>query len=107
MGHCCGSAGQRFGSAEAHREIGDLQRVEEGECLLLTALKVQREGRARPRAMAVEDVGLARTLFEETQIADLLDLRVAAEEITNLGGILAGAVHAELERLEASQKHPR
>src|SRR3954453_14797245 len=106
MRHRGGSPGQRFGSAEAHREIGDLQRVEEGERLLLTALEVQRKGRARARAMALEDVGLARTLFEEAQIADFLDLRVAAEEITNLGGILAGAVHAELERLEASQKHP-
>ena len=31
---------------------------------------------------------------------------MATEEVTHLGGILAGAVHAQLQRFEAAQKHP-
>ena len=78
MGHRRGRAGERLGAAEADREIGDLQRVEEGERLLLAALQVEREGRAGAGAMALVDVRLARAFLEEAEIADLLDLRVAA-----------------------------
>src|SRR6185437_9453602 len=91
MGHRRRGARESLGAAEADREIGDLQRVEEGERLLLPALEVEREGRARAATMALEDVRLARALLEEDKIADLFDLRVAAEEVANLLRILAGA----------------
>ena len=57
--------------------------------------------------MAPINVRLPRAFLEEAQIADLLDLRMALQEIADLGGILAGAIHAQFERLEAAQKHPR
>src|SRR5206468_9097693 len=76
------------------------------ERLLLAALEIERESRTGAGAMAFEDVGLTRAFFEEAQIADLLDLRMAAEEIAHLRGILAGAVHPQFQRLEATQKHP-
>src|SRR5258708_24511228 len=107
MGHRCGRAGERLGAAKADREVGDLQRVEEGERLFLAALQIEREGRAGAGAMALKDVRLARSILEETEIADLLDLRMAAQEIAYLLGILAGAVHSKLERFEAAQEHPR
>jgi hypothetical protein len=37
----------------------------------------------------------------------MLDLGVGAEEFADLHGVLAGAAHAELERFEAAQQHPR
>ena len=51
MGHRRGVAGQRFGAAEADRQLEDLQGVEEGERLLLAALDVEREGRAGAGAL--------------------------------------------------------
>ena len=59
MGHAGGMARQRLGAAEADRELGDLERVEEGEGLRLAALQIEREGRARAGAVAAVDVGLA------------------------------------------------
>src|SRR5262249_28523553 len=97
--------GQRLGAAEADREMRDLERVEESERLLLAALEVEREGGAGAGAMAAVDVGLAPFL-EEAQITHALDLGMVLEEAADLLGILAGAGHPELERLEAAQEHP-
>src|SRR4051812_34908811 len=107
MGHRRRGAGERLRTAEANREVGNLERVEEGECLLFTALEVEREGRSGAGAVALEDIRLARSLLEETEVSDLLDLRVALQEIAHLGRILAGTVHAHFERLKAAQEHPR
>src|SRR5206468_10388798 len=82
------------------------QRVEELERFYLAALEVEREGRARAEAVALVDVGLTRAFLEEAEVADLLHLRVAAQEVADLGGILAGAVHPQLQRLEAAEQHP-
>src|SRR3546814_10456023 len=57
MRHRGGVAGQRLGAAEADRELGDPERIEKGETLLLAALDVEREGRARAGAVAAEDIG--------------------------------------------------
>ena len=92
MGHCGGRAGEGFGAAEADREMGDGQCVQERERLFLAALQVEREGRAGAGAMTLVNVRLARALFEEAQITDLLDLRVLAQERAYLGGIAAGAL---------------
>src|SRR3954463_16361116 len=106
MRHRSRRAGERLRAAETHREVGDLQCIEERERLLLAALEVEREGRARASAVAPEDVGLARPVLEKAEIADLLDLRMGPEEIAYLGGVLTGAAHPEFERLEASEQHP-
>src|SRR5207245_6803532 len=100
MGHCRGRAGEGFSTAEADREVGDLERVEEGERLLLAALQIEREGGAGAAAMATVDVGLTRAFIERAEEADLLDLGMAFEEVADLHRILLRAAHPELERLE-------
>src|SRR5437870_11604654 len=106
MGHRRRRAGEGFRTAEADREIGDLERVEEGERLLLSALQIEREGRSRAGAMTVTNVGLARAFLEEPEIADLLDLRVTAQEIADLGRIPVCPLHPQLKSFEAAQEHP-
>ena len=108
MGHRGRGAGECLGAAEADREMGDLQGVEEGEGLLLAALQIEREGRAGAGAVAAVDVGLAgvAALLEEAEIADALDLGMVAQEAAHLVRILAGPDHSQLERLEAPQEHP-
>ncbi|CAB5370589.1 unnamed protein product [Rhizophagus irregularis] len=102
--------GERLGAAQRHRQLGDFQRVEEGERLLLAALQDQREGRSGTGAMARIDVGLAlhpRRIGEEAEIADSLDLGVATQEATHLDRIFARAAHAQFECLQAAHQHPR
>src|SRR5438309_1161865 len=101
MRHRRGGAGEGLRSAQADREICDLERVEEGERFFLAALQVEREGRAGAEAIAPKDIGLGRAFLEKAEVTDLLDLRVAAQEIADLRGIFAGAAHPQLERLEA------
>src|SRR6476620_9907818 len=100
MGHRRGSARQRFSAAKADRKIGDPEIVEEGESLFLASFHVEREGRASTGAMAFKNVRLPRPLLEEAEIIDLFDLRMVAQEFTNLLGILSGALHSKLQRLE-------
>src|SRR5690348_11530528 len=57
--------------------------------------------------MTLEDVRLARALPEEAEIADLLDLWMALQEVAHLRCILASAAHAHFKRLEAPEQHPR
>src|SRR5437763_7902623 len=57
--------------------------------------------------MTVENVGLARALLEKAEIADLLNLRVTAQEIAHLGRILVRPLHSQLKGFEAAQEHPR
>ena len=75
---------------------------------LLAALQIEREGRAGAGAVAAIDVGLAgvAAILEEAEIADRLDLGLVAKQGADLGRILAGLAHPQLERLEASQQHP-
>ena len=86
--------------------MGDRQIVEEGEGLFFAALHIEREGRAGAGAVAVVDVGLARARIEEAEIADAFDLGMVAQESADLGRVLAGAGHAQLQRLQAAQQHP-
>ncbi len=57
--------------------------------------------------MAVIDIPLPRSGFEEAEVADLFDLGVVAQVSADLFRILASAAHAEFERLEAAHQHPR
>src|SRR5216684_5587682 len=43
VGHACGQAGERLGTAQAHRQLEDLQRVQEFECGGLATDNVERE----------------------------------------------------------------
>ena len=81
---------------------GDLECIEECERFALAALEIEREGRPGASAVAAIDVCLPAFL-QETEIADILNLGMVAEEGADLGGILAGASHAQLERLKTAQ----
>jgi hypothetical protein len=51
VGHACRQAGKRFGAAQAHRQLEDLQCVQEFEGGGLAADNVERERRARAGAL--------------------------------------------------------
>ncbi len=95
-------AGERLGAAQADRQLGDLERVEEAERLGLAALQVEREGRSRARAMAAEDVGLGRSVLKEAEIADMIDLGMVLQIGADLRRILARAAHAQFQGFEAA-----
>src|SRR5205085_8892766 len=78
-----------------------------GEGFFLPALEVKREGRTCAAAVALVDVGLARALFEEAEVADAFDLGMIAQEAADLGGILSCTLHAQLQRLKAAHQLPR
>src|SRR5690606_38806437 len=105
VGHRRRVAGERLGAAEAYRELGHPERVEEAEALGLAALDEPAERAARAGAVAVVDV-LLPSVPEQAEKPDALDLRVILEEIAHLDGVLARALHADSERLEAAQQHP-
>src|SRR3546814_230343 len=105
MRHRGGVAGERLGAAEADRELRDLQRVEKAEALRLASLDEQRKGRSGAGAVALEDI-LLRPFLQKAEIAEPLDLRMLLQEGADLGGILARAAHAQLDRLQAAQQHP-
>src|SRR6185503_2371373 len=106
VGHRGRSAGQSLGAPETYGEMRDLQRIEEGERLLLATLEVELEGRAGAGTVTAIDVGLTRALLEEAEVANLLDLRVLAQEVAHARRILARLAHPQFERFEAPQQHP-
>ena len=55
--------------------------------------------------MTVVNVLLARIL-DHAEIAEPFDLGMPGEEIADLGGVLARAVHPQFDRLEAAHQHP-
>src|SRR5438046_10720099 len=101
MGHRrrCGRQGLR--ATEADSEVGDLEAVEEGKGFAFTALQVKREGRPGAGAMALVDILLMRTGFEEAEIADLFNLGMVAEELADFLRAFTGPIHPQFERFEA------
>src|ERR1700722_14986087 len=63
MGHTCGQASKRLGAAQAHRELEDLQRVQEFKSGGLAADNVERERRARATALPRENLAGEGDLF--------------------------------------------
>src|ERR1700674_2487011 len=61
VGHACGQAGKRLGAAQAHRQLEDLQRVQEFECGGLAADNVERERGARALVSLRLGLVLSRT----------------------------------------------
>ena len=98
-------ARQRLRPAKADGELGDLQIIEEAEAFRLAAFQKHAEGAARAKAVAIIDVLLARIL-DVTKIAEARHLGVAFQESADLGGVLTGALHPQLDRFETAQEHP-
>src|SRR6202011_4585670 len=67
-GHTCGQAGKRFGSAQAHRQLEDLQRVQEFECGGLAADNVEGERGASAGALPREQTAGGGGLFVVSQV---------------------------------------
>ena len=95
-------ARQRLGPAEADRELGDGEIVEEAEAFRLASLDEHREGRSRAQTMAVIDVLLAR-IADHAEIAKARHLGMALQPGANLGRVLSRALHPQFDRLEAAQ----
>src|SRR5262245_2422860 len=83
MRSCSGMAGQRLGSAQAHRKFENLQPVETAKGLLQTAFHVEGKGGPRRRALCLVDTSLWSLLRQERQIVHLRDLRVLVEKLRN------------------------
>ncbi len=77
---------QRLGAAEADRELHDLEIVEERESLPLAALDVEGEGRARCRALPVEDRLARVALLQVAEIVQPGDLRMSRQGTRRLAG---------------------
>src|SRR3546814_9557054 len=75
VGHRRRGTCQGLGASQAHGELGDLERIEEGESLTFAAFQVERESGAGAGAMAFVDIGLP-VILQETEIADALDLGI-------------------------------
>src|SRR5580658_5429652 len=90
-----GVANQGFGAAEADRELEDLQCVEYGESLSLTATHIEGESAASTGALAAKQhVGGVR-FGEHGGIVDARDVWVSGEETGDDFGAAAGSVHAQ------------
>src|SRR5258708_5313073 len=67
----CRQAGERLGTAEAHRQLEDLQRIEEFECRSLAADDVERECGARAGALPLEQTTGRGVLVKVSKVVDL------------------------------------
>src|SRR5882724_8099056 len=81
VSHACGQAGKRLGAAQAHRQLEDLQRVQEFERGGLTADNVERERGARAAALPREQTAGGRGLFVVSKIMDSSHFGVVAQVI--------------------------
>ena len=106
MGGRGGVAGERFGAPEAHRELEDLEGVQDAERLRLAAPHVEREGRARRLALRLVDAPLRRALGQVGEVVHLRDRRVLGEEGGDDLAVAVGAAHAQRQRLERAAEHP-
>src|SRR5579883_334156 len=97
---------QRLRAAETHRELHDLEPVEEGEGLGLAALDLEGEGRAGCAALPLEYMLARVRRLEESEIVHLRDLGMRPQELRDLPGVCIGALGADAQRLERAQQHP-
>ena len=63
VGHACGQAGKRLGAAQAHRQLEDLQRVQEFERRGLAADNVERKRGASAGALPREQTAGPPRIF--------------------------------------------
>jgi hypothetical protein len=71
VGHACRQAGKRLGGAQAHRQLEDLQRVQEFERGGLAADNVERERGARAGALPREQTAGEGSLIVMSKVMDL------------------------------------
>src|ERR1700694_5946058 len=81
VGHARGQAGKRLGAAQAHRQLEDLQRVQELEGGGLAADNVERERGARAGALPREKTAGGGGLFVVSKVMDLRDFGVLEQVI--------------------------
>ncbi len=98
-------AGQRFGAAQADRQLGDFKVIQKAKTLCLAALDKDREGGTGTAAMAVIDILLTR-IVDHAEISQPRHLGMRFQERADLGGIFARPAHPQFERFEAAAQHP-
>ena len=103
MGHACG-AGKRLGAAQAHRQLEDLQRVQEFESGGLAADNVERERGACAAALAGEHSAGGGGLFEVGKVMDLRHFGVVAQVIRDEQRVSVSFFHADAQCFEPPKR---
>ena len=106
VGHAGGQAGKRFGAAQAHRQLEDLQRVQEFECGGLAADDVERERGARAGALPCEQTAGEGRLIVVSKVMDLRDFGVVAQVIRHEPRVSISFFHANAQCFERPADHP-
>ena len=106
VGHACGQAGKRLGAAQAHRQLEDLQRVQEFECGGLAADDVERERGARAGALPREQTAGGGGLVVVSKVMDLGHFGVVAQIIRHEPRVSVGFFHADAQCFERPADHP-
>src|SRR5579863_3333730 len=106
MGRSGGVARERLGPAQADRELENLERVQQTECRLESALDVDRKRRAGARALCVVDLAGPAVRRQQAQRMDLANTRMLAQEARYRGRVAARRGHAQRHGLERTAEHP-
>ena len=106
VGHACGQAGKRLGAAQAHRQLEDLQRVQEPERGGLPTDDIERERGARARALPCEQTAGEGSLIVVSKVMDLLHFGVVAQEIRDEPRVSVGFFHADAQCFGRPADHP-
>ena len=106
VGHACWQACKRLGAAEAHRQLEDLQAVQEFECGGLAANNVERERRACPRALPREQTASGGGLFEVSKVMDFRHFGVVAQVVRYEPRVSVSFFHADAQCFERPADHP-
>ncbi len=106
MGHACGQAGKRLGAAQAHRQLEDLQRVQEFEGGGLASGNVERERGARAGALPREQTAGGRCRFVVRKVMDISHFGVVAQVIRDEPRVSVSLFHADAQCLERPADHP-
>ena len=106
VGHACGQAGKRLGAAQAHRQLEDLQRVQEFEGGGLAADDVERERGARAGALPREQTAGGGGGFVVSKVMDISHFGVVAQIIRYEKRVAVGFFHADAQCFERPADHP-
>ncbi len=102
----CGVGSKRLCTAQANRQLEDLQRVQELERRRLTAQDIEGEGGTCATALRGKCPASRRCRVRIMQIVDLLDLRVVAQEIGDRPCIAICPFRAYLQSFQRTAEHP-
>ena len=104
--HAGRQAGKRLGAAQTHRQLQDLQRVQELERCGLAADNVERKRGARARALLSEQTTGGGGLIVVSKVMDLRDLGVVAQVIRHEPRVSVSFFHADAQCFERPAEHP-